>query len=401
MSRSHLLLALRSNSWGRAAMALRIAEDLRAAGERATFLTYNTIGPLFNGAPFPVEFVAPHIGPLLQLVIDLAIQSERPSSIILCDFAAVHSSLVRHGCDPDRLVRHGLPIIAMDTWDHQESGFAIDRTETETLHINRWIESLPMRLLPVPVLRSTARPGAFRCLPLRRVTGRLDRQANREAMGLPDSARIVLFFSAAWQEAQHHQPATQRVAAAVIELVARCIERLGNDVHLVHVGPTPFETWARLGGRYHPVRPLPDEHVDKLLAAADLIISANVAATTISRAIVAGLPIVVIESSFHLHEDGTGLTHIPGWLRELLPLYPFSLWPLKYRDYLVPVLNQNDYCSAFERVEIIEEDRLADACRALLFDRAAREHHLDRQANYLARLNELPTASQVIKGYLG
>lgn len=401
MSRSHLLLVLGPNSWGRAAMALRIAEDLRAAGERATFVAHDTTGPLFTGAPFPVELVAPHIGPLLQMVLDTVVESERPSSIILCDSATVHSALVLHGCDPDRLARYGVPLVPMDTWDYQESGFAIDRTETEVLRIPRWIESLPMRLLPVPMLRSTPRPGAFRCLPNRRVPDAQERRATREAMGLPERARLVLFFSASWQEARHHGPATQRVAAAVIELVARCIERLCDDVHLVHVGPSPFEAWARLDARYHAVRPLPDDQLGPLLAAADLTISANIAALTVTRAIAAGIPTVVIESSFHLDEDGSGKVEVPGFLREYLPLYPFSLWPLKYRDYLAPVLDQNDYCRAFERVELIEEDRLADTCRALLFDPATRGQHLERQASYLARLGELPTASQVMKGYLG
>ncbi|MCY1014426.1 DUF6365 family protein [Pyxidicoccus sp. MSG2] len=403
MSRKHLLLVLGPNSWGRGVMALRIAEELRATGGEALFVAADSVGPLFEGTGFRVERVAGHLGPLLELLLQDVIRTERPDALILCDFNSVHATLRAHRCGTEALTRHGLPLIAMDTWDYRESGFVIDRTDTESLAVSRWIEALPWRLLPVPILRPELRPGAFRCISTdgsQRADTR--RAAAREALGLSEADRCVLFCSADWQLAKHHPPATRRVIDAVNGVMARCLERLGPRVHLLHVGPAPVEAWSVLGSRYRPSPQVSDPEFDVLLGAVDLMLSANVAATTVTRAIVAGIPTVVLHNSRALHADGPSPEQggAPSWMLELFPLHPFLLWPLKYRAYLEPVLAGNSYCEAFERVELVEEERLEAVCRALLFEGPARSAHRQRQEDYLVRLGKLPTAAQVIDGYL-
>lgn len=403
MSRKYLLLVLGPNSWGRGAMALRIAEELRAAGGEAVFIASESVSPLFTGTGFQVEPVAGHLGPLLQLLLDTVIRDERPDALILCDFNSVHTTLLAHRCGTEALSRHGLPLIAMDTWDFRESGFVIDRTDTESLAVSRWIEALPWRLLPVPILRPEPRPGAFRCISTERSL-RADsrRAAAREALGLSGADRCVLFCSADWQLARHHVPATRRVIDAVHGVVVRCLERLGPRVHLLHVGPAPVEAWTALGRRYRHSPRLSDPEFDALLDAVDLMLSANVAATTVTRALVAGIPTVVLHNSHALHVDAPPPERggPPAWMRELLPLQPFSLWPLKYRAYLEPVLAGNSYGEAIERMELVEEERLEAVCRALLSDSTARAAHRQRQEDYLAQVGRLPTAARVIEGYL-
>jgi hypothetical protein len=144
------------------------------------------------------------------------------------------------------------------------------------------------------------------------------------------------------------------------------------------------------------------------MAASDLLLSANISATTIAWAMQLRVPVVVLRNSQMLKrlEDvervasATLSKNVQDLVQKGLPIYPFSLWPLGYYDFLRPLLADNSYCQTFEAIEIVDEQAFITTCDKLLNDRPAREAMLQRQMHYVKQVGELPSAAEVIDGFL-
>jgi Family of unknown function (DUF6365) len=175
----------------------------------------------------------------------------------------------------------------------------------------------------------------------------------------------------------------------------------------VHVGPEPLKL-RDADSRYIWMPSLSPENFDRLLGSVDLFLSANISATTIGRAIAAGVPVLVVQNSCRADtvegaEEWIGRAvseHLKAWLHRSVPLYPFSLWPLGYWQFLKPLLQDNPYREALEVVELTDEAQCIEQCRLLLFDAAARDRTLGRHAAYASKARSLPTAAEVIYSYL-
>lgn len=219
----------------------------------------------------------------------------------------------------------------------------------------------------------------------------------------------MLFSTAQWQYLRAGSDSAKRLAKALPTLLANYVLLAGPNVHLVHVGPERYPLASVLEERYHWVAPLPEEQYNILVASVDLLVTANVAATTIARAMVAEVPVVVLENSMRGEtlEEVEGATKRPlaevvrTWLAGVLPLFPFSMWPVGYRQFLAPLLEANSYCHAIERVELLDVDRVVSAIQGLTDERGTeRSDHLHRQAAFLAAVRALPSPAETIHGLL-
>jgi hypothetical protein len=151
----------------------------------------------------------------------------------------------------------------------------------------------------------------------------------------------------------------------------------------------------------------PDDF-DRLLSSIDLFLSANITATTLGRAVAAGVPIMVVQNScggqtaveVEAMAGSTLSASLRSWLEKVAPLYPFSVWPLGYAQFLKPLLRDNPFHEALNIFELLDEQGLVEACWQLLFDTAVRAKAIARQRGYEAQVHRLPTATQLIEGYL-
>ena len=115
-------------------MGMAIAKEMREAGEDAFFLVNENLAPLLASGRVRGETLQESIGPLLEVLIQDIIDQEKPSSIVLADHLVCSDAFQRMGLSLDFLGRFGLPVIAIDTWNHSETGMTIDLAGR-----NRWI----------------------------------------------------------------------------------------------------------------------------------------------------------------------------------------------------------------------------------------------------------------------
>jgi hypothetical protein len=154
---------------------------------------------------------------------------------------------------------------------------------------------------------------------------------------------------------------------------------------------------------------LPPREFDQLLSEADLLVTANISATTISKAMVYEVPAMVLQNRVlaYTREEAeaqmeeTASAALAEWLERSVPLYPFALWPLGYYRFVAPLLENNPYLQAVEVLEMLDEKRVEATLHRLLFDATARAEQAHRQAAYLNHVRSLPSGAQLVRDYLG
>jgi hypothetical protein len=420
LPRRHLLVALHERSWGRAEMAVRVAQELRSAGDEARFLLHTRLLPLVEGAGFDAQPVSDHMGGLVRLTLDTLVQQVQPQSVIYFDYLNTCNYLLGLSIkDTGFLLEYPCTIASLDTWDaaltgtrvdlfgESEGNLALGNVKARTEEFAR----IAQRLIPVPIAPCDPKPGRFACLPaltpgLRPENGPADAPWRRR-LSIPETHRSVLFCSSEWQQIRGTHQGARRVVQLLSRLLGVYLDQLGPEVHLVHVGPHDYPLEQVLGQRYHWLPPQGRAEFEKLVAASDLLLSANVSATTLAWAIQMSVPVVVLQNSRMLRDMEAVQLMARGQLSDAarrlwskaLPVYPFHLWPLGYYAFLQPLLENNTYAEAFETVEIADECAVVSTCQGLLFESEVRQALVRRQRHYVEQVVALPSAAEVVRGF--
>jgi Family of unknown function (DUF6365) len=401
----HLILLLGLKGLGEAALGIRLGVELKQAGDQVFCLAHDSNSKLLEGI-LPFTTFGTAAAPLFSLYLSNCLAGFKPDSIILSDYFTTTLFFELFGLDPAMLTIPGIPVFAIDTWDSARTSSSIDVLLTDIRTVALWPDKVKS-ICPVPFLAPQDGERFYRSLPSKVTVTKRIRRHLHHALGMNDNAKGVLFCTAAWQHPNYdsHADAARRCAASVPVLIAEYLARMGNDVHLVHVGPQRYDLEQALKGRYHWLPQLPPSDFDQLLASMDLVLSANLSAVTIAKAMVFEVPILAVVNSVSAstpEEAEAACSTAPSpqlakWLRTAMPLFPFVLWPIGYHRYLAPVLKDNLYMTALDAVELLDEQRIETALSALLFNKGARDGQAHRQASYLSQVRSLPSGPEVIR----
>ncbi len=405
--RTHLFVSLTQATYGEMVLALRVASDLSSRGDDVHVLAPSALGHFFTGGTFrhiPVE-----LAPTLDLgaVVKGAMSQTSYASVVLVDLTCILLTLDQLMIDVGFLTDLGRPTIALDLYNMAETDLAIDCGPT-TMAVSPLAIAFEHRLLPAPFVRPDV-PGAFCALPEIQPLGDERRRAVRGELGLSDAERLVLVGSSRYQYPDVQvMKAHQRAARIVPRLAFQALADLGPRVHVAHVGPAPWDGAGVLGARYHHMPAMPPPRFLDLLRSADLQLSFNTGAVTTMSAIAAGVPVVLGINSWGAKTAEELIGRLspapsPAWralLDELVPVFPFRLWPQGYHRFLAPLAARNPFLEALETVEALDEAAFGEALRRLLFDPGRRRAAREAQEGYCRALRDLPRASDLVAGFL-
>lgn len=399
----HLFLAPLSGSFGEAAHAVRMATELVEMGHRVRFLAPSSLGPLLSSAQFEVGYVDAVLPRLDHVTIEELVRTGC-DTLVLVDLSATWKVFDSAGLSFERLTRSGVPVLALDSWNLDETGLAWDYGP-ERYELGPGVREVTRRLVPVPFVRPQA-PGAFCGLPRLEPLSSDARELERAALGLSVGDKLVVLPLAAWQyaESQPH-PARRQLADAVPRLLARYIEALGPGVKLAHVGPERLPGAEYLGASYLFLGQLGGESFANLVGAADVMLSYNLTASSIATAIARRVPVLLALSSHAgatLEEVDAQVQAASGdalspagraFVEATLPLGPLCASPLSLYEFLTPVLRKNPLTQAIAVAELLEERAFLLALARLLYRPDAADALRDHQARYAAEILQLPSAA--------
>lgn len=401
-----LFLAVGPGGYGETTLGVGLAEHLIRADHNVHFLVHEDSAASLALSRIPHRILSRHALPLVRVIIEATAAAYRPDALVLADYVMTCLSLERARASLAALRRLELPLVAIDTWDLRRTGGAFEvpgeRHEVTDLRRLRCIyarmrddfEDLDLALTPVPLANPSLPGHLYSALPA--VTAAESPRGVCEALGLPGDRDFIMFCTAKWQHATRWRAGPPEPAGRLPQLLEIYLRQLGPGVHLLHVGPEAFD--IGLDGRYHWLPSLSPVRFDALLGASRLLLTANIASTTIARAIAKGVPVVALANAHHLRTPGDwpeaclGLPSaaVGNWLRGATPFLPFLMWPSGSYDFLEPVLHVNPYRGAVLISQVLNETQVVNTLRALLFDPAARDAARQAQADYVRLLSSLP-----------
>ena len=299
-----------------------------------------------------------------------------------------------------QLQKYDLPIVAIDTWDTDRTGFELDVIGRENRRIPDWRDAVDLRLIPVPVAAPRPGDGYYSCLPQGVRQGSRTRRHIRRALGLSDSARIVLHCSAPWQYAYPKDNDARKQAVHFPKLLTHYIGRMGKNVHIVHVGPRAYDMQSC---QYHWLPTLTPTSFGRLLGSADSLVVFNPSSTVVGKAIASDVPAVVLTNSYSISSAGDAerlgnpvSAALAQLLETMTPLQPFYLWPMGLHSFLAPLFRNNPFCSAVTWLEALDEAAVGQALERAVFDSSERQALIERQRDYADSVRALPSPAVLL-----
>jgi hypothetical protein len=168
-------------------------------------------------------------------------------------------------------------------------------------------------------------------------------------------------------------PQTRAEETPVLARLARLIQSAHDDIRLLHVGPQPI---ADAGERYRHHKQLSPGVFQRLIQTADMVMTPNQSATTISTALVLGVPAAAVISTVSAP-----------------PIQPFRVFRIGVSEFVKGLVENNPYTDAVPSVELHPGDAVVDIVRKLALDDAARADLRARASRYLELVRKLPSGA--------
>lgn len=401
--------------YGETFVDLSLADQLADGGIESRFVITAGVEPLFATGRHPYSLIDSDPGLSVQAVVEREMSEHQPDAVVLADYANFWGHMLRNaGDDAWFIEKYGVPLIPIDMWEWEHTGFAYDFCGRGFgREYDRHILDMPAHLRPVPVCHVDA-GGSRQGHPYRLTAPEPGRDATvRERVfaefGLSPADRLVLVPVSAWQ-----QPSTStrlitemtiRLGRRVPELLARYLGALPERTHVLVVGTVPEALRQLPADRLHELGPCPPDRYRDLLRSADLMVSLTMSGLTLARATLMGTPGMLLTNGFTVANAADvervdaalgGLSDpVRSWLSEVAPIDAFSHWPKGLHAFVEPLVRGNPYLTAIAHEELLDEPAVVERMREILYDsEAARRLAEDREA-YLAQVDALPPTWEV------
>jgi Family of unknown function (DUF6365) len=390
-----LFLAPSRLSRGDAVLAAELARALPRSRFQVGFAAApETLAHLHDlGMPaLPLDGPAP--GDNLGL-LDRVVRGFKPDCLVAADPSAVDRSRDWTGLTIDTLrERYGRPVAGLDRLGWQAADYTADFYGGARVRLPRLLDACdavirtgpphPAEPGPPGVAVAALRPGGLH-------EGGLRPSAAGPHEAARDGGRPTVFLvNSPWE---YRNPTRSLPVAQLVDALPRIVHShlaaLGRPLEVVHVGPRRwrFPVAERIGYRHFAKLPYPMFH--QWLAAADLLLTANVLSPTLAQAVLAGVPALVLEQAQRARAP-----EFADWVGPVAPLlraaHPFRVAPLGWHDLLEPLLSGNPYRDCFATAGLLDRPAVLRALAGLLDDGPTRADLRRRQHGYRDRLAALP-----------
>jgi len=343
-------------------------------------------------------------GPQQNLrIFDDLVSSLRPDLLVAADAFTLDYSVAWSGLSAGLLRdRYDIPLASFDQYDYPAADYLVDFYGGHRTRFPRLLENCDLLIRNSPLNRPA--PGEPGVIVTRMVCGGSSPlPVTRRRRAAPPT---VFLTNSQWEYVNvARSPAMTQLMRAMPRIVHSHLAALGRPLLVVHVGPAQwdFPVAPHLDYRYSP-RLTPQEFRTQLTSA-DLFITGNAVSVTLTHAVLAGVPSLLLGNRkildmARLARSGSA----PAWLAQAAPqltvAYPFRVFPWGWHDFLGPVLSDNPYLDCFLTVGVFERRRVLAAMTELLDDAAVRARLADRQAALLGQLDQLPSPGDALAGAL-
>lgn len=331
--------------------------------------------------------------------VDRLIAEFCPDLLVAADAFTLDYSTPWSGLSMELLRRrYDVALASFDQYDYPAADFVVDFYGGECARFPRLFDVCDLLIRNCPLNRpEPGKPGV--------ITARM---AGNGTSPLPPVGRrggtpTVFLTNSPWEyiNAVHSVWMTQ-LMRAMPALIHSHLAALGRPLRIVHVGPVAWDFPIAEHIEYRQVTNLAPAEFHAQLTGADLFVTANAVSVTLTQAVLAGVPSLLLGNDKILDVaklDRTG--PLRSWLHEAAPgltaAYPFRVFPWGWHSFLTPVLTDNPYGDCFLTAGVFQRRQVVRALGELLEDTEARTRLASAQAVLLDHLRKLTPAADALE----
>ncbi|GAA1641495.1 DUF6365 family protein [Catellatospora bangladeshensis] len=385
-----LFLGLGHLSNGDVSIAADFARQLPPDRFKVLFVTMAAVAPYVRGLGLDVHPLTSQDPARNRAAFDTLVADFRPDMLVAADCFTLDYSTAWSGLSMSLLRdRYDVALASFDQYDYPAAQYVVDFYGGHRTHFPRLLDSCDLLIRNSPLNRpAPAEPGVI-VTPM--VCGGTAPMRSPRRSGTP----TVFLTNSRWEYVNVvRSPSMGQLMRSMPNIIHSHLAALGRPLRVVHVGPHPWEFPVAPQIEYRQVPTLTPVEFHAQLTAADLYVSANAVSVTLTQAVLAGVPSLVLQN--HKILDIRRLIasgSAPAWLAEAAPelvmAYPFRVYPWGWHEFLTPVLSGNPYPDTFRSVGVFERRRVLQAMTELLDDETERDRLRERQAFLLEQLGRL------------
>ena len=375
MSRNIVFVSAGAFAFGECVLALNFARGLSPFLYRPCFIVSPINQPLFgNRDRFEVLTLYPEAPSVNSVLVKDFLERNPPDLFVLCDFLTFEHASAEHGMSIDYLRTFEKPIVSLDSYEWESTAFVLDFLAGIRRSVSPILLDLDGGLRPCPINKPSTLEARSACYSFFRQLGMPDfasQPKTREELGIPNGRLLIVSAIAPWEALSTRQIPPGPFRDLVPQLIQRYVSLLDVPVFWVRIGATREPAFVEQGRvTVHDCPSLPASEFDALVFAADLLVTTNVASTTLAKRVGHGQPALCLHNS--VSADGPqDLCHTNVRIQEstlelladAFPVRPFRMFPLGWYDFLGPVMRGNPYLDTFYPVEILDEEQAVAAMR--------------------------------------
>lgn len=408
-----LIISAGSFAAGESIIAIDIARQLSSSGFRPC-LALPTAHYLFlkrlSGCPYITLY--PQAKELNKMLLGDLIQKHCPDLIILSDFFTFEFRKSSSGIDFDFLRKIGSPIISIDSYQWQSTDHDLDFMSGPKIKLPDIVKEMDGFLRPCPLNNEAVKFNnsvVYRSVqPIRLMTSR--KSSIRKALSIPHNAFVIFSANAAWEKVILNLSNTRDkiFIRSVPNLIEKYISELDGEIYWIRVAPRIHNSKMKIGNSViYDYQPMSQNKFNSLLSISDLFITTNVVSTTLIKCLAMNIPSLFLHNSFYANNlrelelmapfELTGT--VTNAIRRSYPVKPFLMFPMGWKNFLTPLLNNNGYCQTFLKAEIFDEASILMNITRIRNKEGTNYLIKQRQA-YLNKTMDLPTISYAIKPFV-
>jgi hypothetical protein len=363
-----LFLALGHLSNGDISIAADFARQLPAAEFEVRFVTAAAGAPYVRALGLPAH---PLDGGRPQenlAAFDEIMADYRPEAVIAADAFTLDYSTAWSGLSMEVLrQRYDAALASFDQYDYPAADYLVDFYPDYRIPFPRLLEACDFIIRNSPLNRPAPhQPGVI----VSRVTGA--DSAPPASTRRPGNPPTVFLTNSHWESVNVVQSLKpMQLMRSLPRIFHSHLAGLERLLRVIHVGPTKWEFPIAPQIEYQHLTGLEPAEFQAQLANADLFLSSNAVSITLTKAVFAGVPSLVLQNETTLRVGDLpqqGSEH--AWLADAAPdlavAYPFRVSQWGWYQFLTPVLADNPYTDCYLTAAAFDRDQVLGAMTALL-----------------------------------
>jgi hypothetical protein len=387
-------------AYGELAIAMDFASRARDGGHNALFVIPPSHESIVKQSGFDYMILLPKSKKINIRLLNAIEKTFRPDMVILSDFLNYVFCEAHYGLQSDDLAIFSGKIGAFDIYDFGSSQGKVDTygflaRNMQQLSVDRY----DVLLQPCPVNHTSGKAGKifrYKLFGTLRACSEEERSDSREKLGIAKKEKLVLLTSAIWQQQYRLYEDIAPFIRACNKNTEAILRALGPEYKIVSVGAQSLFTEGAPDNFRHFDK-LPPARFREVAASCDVCVSNNYISTSMARAVLEGIPVLLLSNSIvkseskeqWLRYDGRQL---PAILDECRRAYPFRMFPVGWYGFLKDIVKNNPFYSLMMHAELFHTEDAVERIERLAS--GSSDFSLKRKS-YIDRLENLPGIEEV------